>query len=792
MSVSFPDIDWSWLKEIYGWAATQWQGWARGEIYIQADTIEVLLLQAEGVLEYWIDDVHYWGGDYYGFRKVPVPLHLDPGVHTLELRLVRDVRSMGGIGEPNIDIKLEVKRSWNILDSLLGFDKDVAISDVIGGDFGPLVSPYASIQLRNDGKEDMYIERLEGMPDVCVFEIINELPVKIAPGQSRPVGFKIGCIPSYDRRINMMFKFRVGHEPFVRSFHFSTWPNVLKGYDKPHRMTFLSSNGVVSYAILRPPSQDLECGKDRNTTLPVLLALHGAGLEADSDMVKHALDDLSDLCAWELFPTGTTPWSGDDWHIWGLADVEAAIAAIPKWIEQVEWDGAGVDIDKWFVSGHSNGGQGAWYILTHRPDKVIAAAVVSAYSSIQNYVPYTFWHSAEPAKEHLVQAALLPYRHELLLENAKDIPVLQQHGSADDNVPVYNARLMSQRIHQTGADSHYFEVPGAGHYWNGVMSTTPLRHFFTKYLDRHMETEATTPLHLRDFTLVVADPGDMGSKNGLQVLALSAQGKLGKVAMTFDPLTRACLFRTVNVWCLRLPRRYDGCSWIDFDGQSITLTPQSDDDITLRRSSDGWTTVTPSEADPYPPLRGRQHGAMDAILRTLGTFSIVKHSHGVEDIALQISRNLCQYFNADTDITDDYQLALSRPGNVISVAVGKDLPQNLTLPYNTRYPIEVHQDGLIVDYLYHYQATFSAKFYSGLAAVFLRPLPDERVELVVWAADAAALPTAARLVPMLTGSGQPDFIVADREMLWKGVEGALALGFFNSFWGVTVDSYLAV
>ena len=638
----------------------------------------------------------------------------------------------------------------------------------------------------------MYIERLEGMPDVCVFEIINELPVKIAPGQSRPVGFKIGCIPSYDRRINMMFKFRVGHEPFVRSFHFSTWPNVLKGYDKPHRMTFLSSNGVVSYAILRPPSQDLECGKDRNTTLPVLLALHGAGLEADSDMVKHALDDLSDLCAWELFPTGTTPWSGDDWHIWGLADVEAAISAIPKWIEQVEWDGAGVDIDKWFVSGHSNGGQGAWYILTHRPDKVIAAAVVSAYSSIQNYVPYTFWHSAEPAKEHLVQAALLPYRHELLLENAKDIPVLQQHGSADDNVPVYNARLMSQRIHQAGADSQYFEVPGAGHFWNGVMSTAPLKYFFNKHLDRHKESEATTPLHLRDFTLVVADPGAMGSKNGVKVLALSAQGKLGKVSMTFDPLTRVCLFRTVNVWYLQLPRRYDDCSWIDFDGQSITLTPQSDADIILRRSSDGWTTITPNEADPYPPLRDRQHGAMDAILRTLGTFSVVKHSHGVEDIALQISRNLCQYFNADTDITDDYQLALSRPGNVISVAVGKNLPQNLTLPYNTTYPIEVDQDGLTIDYLYHYNATFSAKYHSGLAAVFLRPLPDERLELVVWAADAAALPTAARLVPMLTGSGQPDFIVADREMLWKGVEGALALGFFNSFWGVTVDSYLAV
>ena len=71
---------------------------------------------------------------------------------------------------------------------------------------------------------------------------------------------------------------------------------------------------------------------------------------------------------------------------WGFADVEAAVGSIPGWIELVGWQGPGVDINRWIVSGHSNGGQGTWYALTHRPDKVLAAAPVSGYASIQSKI----------------------------------------------------------------------------------------------------------------------------------------------------------------------------------------------------------------------------------------------------------------------------------------------------------------------------------------------------------------------------------------------------------------------
>lgn len=100
-------------------------------------------------------------------------------------------------------------------------------------------------------------------------------------------------------------------------------------YD-PHKFTFLhpSEKGdLVSYAILRPPSESAMRMLSTNDSLPVLVNLHGAGLEADSELVMHSLDEVRDLPAWTLFPTGVTPWSGDDWHQWGWTDVEAAICA---------------------------------------------------------------------------------------------------------------------------------------------------------------------------------------------------------------------------------------------------------------------------------------------------------------------------------------------------------------------------------------------------------------------------------------------------------------------------------
>lgn len=403
---------------------------------------------------------------------------------------------------------------------------------------------------------------------------------------------------------------------------------------------------MASYAMLRSPAKNAKCHND-HLKVPVLLALHGAGLEADNGMVTAALDPVSDLCAFVLFPTGVTPWSGDDWHNWGFTDVEAAIAAIPTWMETVDWKGPKVDIDRWIVSGHSNGGQGTWYALTHRPDKIVAAAPVSGYASIQKYVPYELWQPADPRRTAVVSASVNSYRHEMLMANAKGITIQQQHGEIDDNVPAYNSRFLAQQLQLAGANSSYNELPDKNHWYDGIMTTPELTHFYYS----QVRNDIVLPRKLEDFTIVVADPGDMGSKGGIRVLQLNDPGQYGKVRV------KGHMIRTSNVASLD----FDPALWnmaVSVDGQEIDLAntnTESATRVTVHNIGSFWMANAINEDIATAQRQGRQSGSMTAVLRTQGPF-IIQHagSANATTLALQISRNLHQYFQADASLHSSF------------------------------------------------------------------------------------------------------------------------------------------
>ncbi|EMC96159.1 hypothetical protein BAUCODRAFT_33501 [Baudoinia panamericana UAMH 10762] len=788
LNVGFPNIDWHALQAVYGWAALQWQGWARGELLVGDNVGSVtVVLSVEHVLELWLDGVHYFGGDFFSYGKAAVTLHLKPGTHRIDVRVLREVRADGGGHPPRATTKLGIQTQAGVVKAVTHGDllHSAVISDISYDNSGFFASDYASISLRNDAPHTAYIHKLYGRTTQCVTEPLSTLPLKLLPGQTRPVAFRMGCVP--DRPmvpLEINYEYTIEGSTRIEKGFVRTRPP-LKDIHAPHKITYMHPAGMVSYAILRPPSPNAKCPHGTNGTAPVLLALHGAGLEADSELVRHALDEVSDLCAWLLFPTGVTPWSGDDWHIWGWADVEAAIAAIPAWIERHEWTGPGVNVNHWLVMGHSNGGQGTWYALTHRPDNVIAAAPLSGYSNIQNYVPYTMWRVSDPAKSALVHASLNSYRHELMLENAKGIPIFQQHGSEDDNVPPYHSRLLSQLIEQAEAESTYFEMSGRPHWWDGVMTTDPLKHFFHRHLDGNTSATAGAPPSASSFSIVSAGYGDMGPKLGFEPPQPRVPGRLAKVDVAIDPLRQECRIYTFNVRSLRLPPWLDFCRCISVDDFWMTVdAPSNGAGWTLEAQGHRWQLMDPSSA-VIPKRRGSQLGAMDAILRTNGAFQIVYTSQNALHIALQVSRNLYQYYGADTIITDSYTEACEQAsGNVITVAIGGGLPQELgcfdsIVIENDRIRVADHTIGGVY------------RFRNALGAIFLRPLPDERLELVVWGMDEEGLDIAARLVPLWTGSGQPDFVVGDRSMLWKGIDGALAMGFFDHDWKVSTNSFVS-
>ncbi|KAL1654972.1 hypothetical protein SLS61_002280 [Didymella pomorum] len=803
LSIIYSNVDWDFLKTIYGWSAVQYQAWARGELIVGGKDTQHVILHTDAILEYRINDIHYFGGDYYSFRNAAPVLHLEPGSHRIDLRLVRDVRAFGGIVEPIVKVVVSVEQVSGRLDLA---KPGILMSDVIDG---RLATPYGSVTLRNSGTQDIEVTgihlanvstnisslfplaRLDMGRQMLVAQDADDLMseqatedssksarkpgILIVAGQTRPLAFNI-TLPSHNASsIAYNITYRTVDSKKRSSLEVTQDLRHVSAYD-PHKITILHPGGMTSYAMLRAPAENASCRHDQKR-LPVLLALHGAGLEADNPMVPAALESVSDLCSWTLFPTGVTAWSGDDWHNWGFADVEAAIEAIPQWIQCGNWSGPGVQTDRWIVSGHSNGGQATWYALTHRSDKVLAAAPVSGYASIQKYVPYELWQPADPRRTSVISASLNTYRHEMLMSNAHGIPIQQQHGQVDPNVPAYHSRFLAQQLHLAGANSRYNEVPDQEHYWDGVMTTPPLIDFYYNFT----RSAEKLPRKLDEFDIVVGDPGDMSSKGGVRVMQLEDPGQYGKVHV------RGRRLKTLNV----LSMQFGPPFWKDtvvIDGQTLDLAIAATDDgsiVNARLSGNNWIIDAVGATEESTGRHGRQLGSMTAILRTRGPF-IIEHpgTHNTSHLALQVSRNLHQYFHADAVILSDTKTTATSnaTGNVIRLTVG-DGPTNT----DPDFPIQVSTAGASLrDSRGREQLYDDAR-----GAVWLQPLNGERLELILWGVDDAGLVQAARLVPMLTGVGQPDFLILSEETRWKGIEGALALGFFDSQWQVTASSFIS-
>ena len=155
LTVDFQEVDWSFLRSIYGWAALQFQAWARGTLVLNSKHRQSITLYTDNILEFWLDGKPYFGGDLYSYRRAPLILHLDPGHHRLDIRLVRDVRIMGGLGNSTIQVGIEAQVASGGL--MVVEDKHI-FPDIVDE---KLPSNLASVLVRNHGSAWIHIVGLE-------------------------------------------------------------------------------------------------------------------------------------------------------------------------------------------------------------------------------------------------------------------------------------------------------------------------------------------------------------------------------------------------------------------------------------------------------------------------------------------------------------------------------------------------------------------------------------------------------------------------------------------------------
>lgn len=227
--------------------------------------------------------------------------------------------------------------------------------------------------------------------------------------------------------------------------------------------TFVSNiDGSLQYYAVAP---QLNGTKD-NAAL--FLSVHGAGVEAIGQAKAYQSKDWGTLVA----ATNRRP-RGFNWEDWGRLDALEVLSIAKEKFKP--------DPQRIYLTGHSMGGHGTWFLGATYPGNWAGIAPCSGYPTLKEYgsadgkIP----DSSTNAFERLLLRSGNQSDVLKLATNLKASGVYVLHGDSDRVVSVNYARQMKNVLAKFHTDYSYYEYPG-GEHWFGDQSVDwkPLFDFF--------------------------------------------------------------------------------------------------------------------------------------------------------------------------------------------------------------------------------------------------------------------------------------------------------------------------
>lgn len=233
-----------------------------------------------------------------------------------------------------------------------------------------------------------------------------------------------------------------------------------------HERTFLSGiDGSVQYYSVTPA---IRTTADEQKAM--VLSVHGAGVEARNQARAYKRKDWTDVIA----ATNRRPY-GFNWEEWGRIDALEVLEEAQRVFQP--------DRSRIYLTGHSMGGHGTWYLGTTYPDRFAAIAPCAGYPDISTYGMGRTdqMHKDNPFYEAFARGANAG-RTLSLIQNLKQSGVYVFHGDADNVVPPAQARMMREELGKFHSDFCYYEYPG-GEHWFGDISVDwkPIFEFFSRH-----------------------------------------------------------------------------------------------------------------------------------------------------------------------------------------------------------------------------------------------------------------------------------------------------------------------
>ncbi|KAG0364479.1 hypothetical protein BGZ54_007449 [Gamsiella multidivaricata] len=825
INVLYPEIDWKFNQQFMGWAFNQFQAWARSSFIVPSiascfppneDGKCSVTIQCENVGDFYVDSERL-SGDWYGYGLTRHTLRLAPNTrHTISVRVIHEVRIFGGaVLPPPSKFRCELKVAPRTTQHDHGIMVQVAkegyggyvVMDAVDN---ALAGEYISVALRNVGPERVLVRsvKVEHGSNQFSAELKEQLrSISLYPGTHRPVTIRLS-LQEGQRIQGLEFSLRFELAIMRSGNNMEKSTGALetdlirieqKEWGKVYKYTFLDFDGTVHYAAAIPPSKPSSQPLD---SAPVIVALHGA------DRVTNRTLALV---------------RGYDWHgasvknamnaIHSLAD---KLPGVPDAVKNIP--GIKPDPERLFMAGHSNGGQGAWFLVTHFPDKAIAATPAAGYVNIKQYVPFLGWLSNSHTDSYLrglLESSIIEFDNDVHMSNAVGIPTLARTGSADNNVPPFNSRKMV-RLGQE--NSHNFssislsEISGGGHWFTNILHDGTMQGFLKQHLHDDVVSKSEgavedqydkkAVVHLpfsKSFKITVINPAGMGSKGGIQVEQLQIPFRKGtiKVSILGDEQTERSKGAS-TIWVLQttnirrfsfadspsLEARRGSISTIVIDGMTFNLqkdAPLSSSTFIRERTSkkgDRWQFDDSNEwtaTERHPETYGPAIQVLEKrVVIVIGTTHLVSPEllSTADRIAKLVAHDIFLYGRGDVEIyTDEEYLATigdiehSKEERPNLVLIGDSHQNTITnhILIQSEQEVTIDSQSGVVSILPKSEIASSNEFREpGTGLLMIRPWGSSNLAMVIAGLDVQGLETAARLFPKRTGLLVPDWGKANK------------------------------
>ncbi len=788
-------------------------GCAYAQVEAPKDGVWIAVLSGASTL--FVNGVGFVG-DVYGYGFGGVPVALKKGANQIFVRGPRGKAKLEFV-EPASSVMLG---AWNIVkpDLVAGRveDGDSAAAILLVNASSEKSSP---LELALTSDDDFFTEQrfqVGPMPPLSLrmqwFTLLRKVHTADALAHEKP-GVKNVALALGAHGVSPIATTKFGVE--------------LKDEHAARRVTFdsLIEGSIQSFSML--PASGLG-----QHDYQIVLSLHGAGVDAQGQAQSYSAKPGMTIVA----PTNRRPY-GFDWQDWGRDDAYEVLAFALKLTR--------ADPNRVFLTGHSMGGHGTWNLGANDPWRFVAIAPSAGWASFDTYGHArpdselsSWWKSADAAS-----------RTEDLVANLVSEPTFILHGTADDNVPIDEAKAMEKRIVDAGGKPivHYQE--GAGHWWDGpaapgadcvdwpgifeMFGATPARKFPAKF----------------DFTC--ADPSINAKFGPIALDQPIAYGKPMRIVGTYDAEKLALCIETTNVRRIRVRQQQVNATWrglesVTLDGELHDLRAGSGmQPVGFVRAEESWTAYTDSTSSgpvggsvpsggnctvpPTPPPAG---SALPSIydaeknFATSGPFKRVFHRHFalVYGTSGTPDENRELFERARYDQTVWWYRANGTPTLISDVdfladEARKERPVRNAILYgnsttNKAWSKLVANDAPIR--VKRGSIEFGQSKWAGddFCALFLLPRADLKTDSVPYLRDPKLDPSELDdspawplvgviadtgvkgirlgydLAPFVSGVGYPDYTIFSSAVLEKGDSGVLATGWFDAKWKPQAGGFL--